>query len=202
VNGAGKLLVWAGIVLVGGFELWSASLILRPEVDPVYRAYFIDKTSDCWPHVTAGDYVLGERLGFLADRRERADKIKVCGWFYPDNSGTWSYGPYSRLRTKFSPPVVPLTLTITAGAMVSPAHPEQRVIVSANGMALGTLSFTNSDLEAKSIAIPEAITRLGGAGIEWRLDYPDARPGTEMGPDKDPHLRAIRVVAVELSPQG
>ena len=195
-------LLWSGIVLVGGFELWSASLILRPNVDPVYRAYFIDKTSDCWPHLTDGDYALGESIGFLPDRRETADRIKICGWFYPDGTGTWTYGAFSRLRTRFPPAATPLVLTITAGAMVSATHPEQRVTVSVNGSTLGTLSFTGGDPAAQSIDIPRAIARGSATGLEWQLDFPDARPGTEMGPQNDPHPRALRVVAFKIAPRG
>ena len=195
-------LLWSGIVLVGGFELWSTSLILRPNVDPVYRAYFIDKTSDCWPHLTDGDYALGESIGFLPDRREAADRIKICGWFYPDGTGTWTYGAFSRLRTRFPPAATPLVLTITAGAMVSAAHPEQRVNVSANGSSLGTLSFTSGDLQAQSIDIPKAIADLSATGLDWQLDFPEARPGTEMGPQDDPHPRALRVVAFKIAPRG
>jgi hypothetical protein len=202
VSTANRRLLWIGIVLVGGFELWSASLILRPNADPVYRAYFIDKTSDCWPHLTDGDYALGKSIGFLLDWREAADRIKICGWFYPDNTGTWSYGAYSRLRTKFATADMQLTLTITAGAMVSAAHPEQRVMVSANGTRLGTLSFTSGELEAKSIDIPQSIADLGVTGLDWQFDYPDARPGTEMGAGTDPHPRALRLVAIRIAPRG
>ena len=189
-------------MLVGGFELWSASLILRPNVDPVYRAYFIDKTSDCWPHLTDGDYALGESIGFLSDRRETADRIKICGWFYPDGTGTWTYGAFSRLRTRFPPAATPLVLTITAGAMVSATHPQQRVTVSVNGSTLGTLSFTSGELAARSIDIPQAIADRSAAGLDWQLDFPDARPGTEMGPQNDPHPRALRVVAIKIAPRG
>ena len=197
-----KRLLWIGILAIGGFELWSASLILRPQVDATYRAYFIDKTSDCWPHLTDGDYVLAESLGFLPDRRERADRIKICGWFYPDNTGTWSYGAFSRLRTKFAPIGAPLILTITAGAMVSAAHPEQRVVVSVNGTALGMLRFDSLDLEARSIEVPRSVADMSANGLDWQLDYPDARSGTEMGPQNDPHPRALRVVAVKIAPQS
>ena len=197
-----RRLLWGGIVLVGGFELWSASLILRPNVDPVYRAYLIDKTSDCWPHLTDGDYALGESIGFLSDRRETADRIKICGWFYPDGTGTWTYGAFSRLRTRFPPAATPLVLTITAGAMVSATHPEQRVTVSVNGSTLGTLSFTSGELAARSIGIPKAIADLSATGLDWQLDFPDARPGTEMGPQNDPHPRALRVVAFKIAPPG
>ena len=202
MSATNRRLLWIGIMLVGGFELWGASLILRPNVDPVYRAYFIDKTSDCWPHLTDGDYALGESIGFLSDRREAADRIKICGWFYPDGTGTWTYGAFSRLRTRFPPADTPLVLTITAGAMVSATHPEQRVTVSVNGSTLGTLRFTSGDPAAQSIDIPRAIAGGSATGLDWQLDFPDARPGTEMGTQNDPHPRALRVVALKIAPRS
>ena len=39
-----------------------------------------------------------------------------------------------------------------------------------------------------------------GDGLELRFAYPNARPGDELGPNEDTHLRAIRMVALTLSP--
>ncbi|MEO8884410.1 MAG: hypothetical protein ABI377_13510 [Devosia sp.] len=184
------------VALVAAFELFAASLILRPNVDAAYRAYFIDKTSDCWPHDTAADYMLGTTLSFVEGKSNLFFPNKICGWFYPNEKGTWSYGAYSLLRFKFSPPSTPLRLTIIAGAMVDAKHPAQRVAVSANGQPLAALSFAGAEPEMRTVDIPASLASSGSLDI--RFDYPDARSGQELGPNEDSHLRAIRMMSLTI----
>ena len=195
-----KTLLWVAVPLVAGFELYAASLVLRPNVDPVYRAYFIDRSTDCWPHVTAARYSLGKPLSFVAGSPNLFLPNKGCGWFYPNARGTWSYGRYSTLMFRFSPVDAPLALTITAGAMVNPAHPTQRVEVSANGQKLGELRFDAVTPETRTVAVPAELTKTGS--LDMRFDFPDARSGRELGPNEDSHLRAIRFLSVTLQKAG
>lgn len=191
-------LLWATAALVALFELGAASLILRHDGMPAaYRAYYVDKTSDCWRHVTAGDYQLGTTLSFVSTRGPLFFPNKVCGWFYPTETGTWSYGRFSLLRFVFTPVNAPLTLRFAAGAMVDDDEPTQPVLVSANGHRLATLSFSDPQADIKEVDIPANLAQTGR--IEIRFDYPGARPGTELGPNEDPHLRAIRMVALTLN---
>ncbi len=192
-----RSLLWLPIAVVAAFELYAASLILKPNVDAAYRAYYIDKSSDCWPHQTEAAYTLGTTLSFVDGKPNLFFPNKICGWFYPNSKGTWSYGSYGLLRFKFSPTAAPLRLTITAGAMVDAIHPTQRVAVSANGKALANLSFAQMEPETKTVDIPTSLAALGVLDI--RFDYPDARSGRELGPNEDSHLRAIRMVSATLS---
>lgn len=188
--------LWLPVALVAAFELFAAGLILRPSVDDTYRAFFIDKTSDCWPHDTPAAYVLGTTLSFVDGKPNLFFPNKICGWFYPNAKGTWSYGAYSLLRFKFPGLAAPLRLTITAGAMIDATHQAERVAVSANGQALTTLSFASTEPETKTVDIPASLAASGSLDI--RFDYPDARSGRELGPNEDAHLRAIRVVALAI----
>lgn len=192
-------LFWIATAAVVVIELGAGVLMLWPNVDPVYRAYYIDKNSDCWPHRTDAAYVLGTPLSF-AYPPKGADFTpnKICGWFYPDGQGDWSYGRYSLLRFNFTPVAGPLTLTVKAGAMVDSAHPAQQVRVSANGASLGSWSFDSLAPKTRSLTIPAGIAGTGH--IELRFDYPDARPGNELGPAEDPHPRAIKVETLILAP--
>lgn len=192
-------LFWAAAGLVILVELAAVVLMLRPSVDPAYRAYYIDKTSDCWPHRTAAAYKLGTRLSFTVppDGPEFTPN-KICGWFYPDAGGTWSYGRFSRLAFVFPPADLPLRLTIEAAAMVDATHPRQPVVVSANGQQVGTLAFSSPTPALQHLMLPPAIAATGR--VDLRFDYPGARPGTAMSPNADPHLRAIRVVSLTLLP--
>jgi len=196
VSAARPLLLWVVAALVALAELYAASLVLHPDVDPAYRAYYIDRTTDCWPHVTDGAYVLGTPIGFVKGPHNTYARNKVCGWFYTDERGTWSYGRFSLLRFVFAPTAAPLRLTIVAGAMVDSGHPAQRVAIAANGRAVGVVRFTASLPETQQLSLPAGVGASGS--IELRFDYPDARPGTELGPNEDPHPRAIRMVSLTL----
>lgn len=190
--------LWTACIVVGLAELGVASLVLRPNVDPVYRAYFIDRSSDCWPHQTPAAYTLGTTLSFIYGRGTPFDANKICGWFYPNARGTWSYGRYSLLRFAFAPVGRPLRLTLAAGAMVNPTHPTQHVAVSVNGTPLVTLLFDTPDAAVKTLDIPANLATSGH--LDLRFDYPDARSGRELGPNEDSHLRALRMVALTLAP--
>jgi hypothetical protein len=191
-------LLWIAAGLVGLAELAVAGLVLMPRAGPVYRAYFIAKISDCWPHQTDGHYTLGTTLWFATGHSPDFTPNKICGWFYPSAEGDWSYGDYSLLLLVFPPVETPLTLTLTATAMTTPAHPIQRVIVTANGATLGTVNFEGGAPQTKTLNVPAAIA--GNGGMQLRFIYLDARPGTELGPNEDAHLRAIRMVSLTLAP--
>ena len=196
------LWLWPLVVLVAGLEIYAASLVLRPNVDPDYRAYFIDRSSDCWPHITPADYTLGETLSFVDGAPHQFFPNKICGWFYPDAQGTWSYGPYSLLRFRFEPTGTPLQLTLTAAAMVTPEFPVQRVEISAGDTVLTTLSFDSTGPQTRTVDVPTDLAASGADGLTLRFDYPDARPGDELGPNEDSHLRAIRMVSLKLDQAG
>jgi hypothetical protein len=195
-----KSLLWAGIAVVVAAELGVAGLMLRPRADVAYRAYYIERSSDCWPHETAAEYALGSSLSFVQGQGNDFAPNKICGWFYPNAHGTWSYGRYSLLRFNFPPTDGPLLLTLSAGAMVNAAEPVQHVAVSANGTALATLAFDKTEAATRTVALPAGLAATGQ--IELRFDYPDARPGNEMGPNEDPHLRAIRMASLRLAAGG
>ena len=189
-------LLWSAALLVGLAELAVAALALRPNVDARYRAYYIDHSSDCWPHQTDGRYALSTTLTFVRGPGIGYSRNKICGWFYTNARGTWSYGRLSLLRFVFPPVSAPLTLRVAAGAMVDKAHPLQHVVVSANGTALGTLMFDSLEPAERTLTIPAEVAASGE--IDLRFEYPDARPGTELGPNEDPHLRALRMVSLRL----
>jgi len=191
-------MLWAAVVPVALFELAVGGLVLRGDMPAPYRAYYVDKTSDCWKHVTSGDYTMGTTLSFVDGKGPLFFPNKICGWFYPGPHGTWSYGRYSLLRFAFAPQGRPLQLTIAAGAMVTDDAPIQRVMVSVNGKRLATLSFGSTEADIRQVTIPAALAADGN--LDLRFDYPNARPGDEMGPNEDPHLRAIRMVALTLAP--
>lgn len=189
-------LLWIAAMVVALAELGILILMLVPRVDPTYRAYFIDRSSDCWPHRTDAHYSLGAPLSFVNGKGTDFAPNKICGWFYPEAAGTWSYGSYSLLRFKFTPEPGPLTLTFAAGALVNEDHPVQHVVVSANNVPVGTLAFSAAEPAEKTLALPAGAGATGQ--VELRFDYPDAVSGRVLGPNEDSHLRAIRMKSLTL----
>jgi hypothetical protein len=191
-------LLWIAAGVVVSAEMLVAGLALYPSASAAYQDYYIDRRTDCWPHVTPAAYVPGTALSFIYGQRPDFVANKICGWFYPNEHGTWSYGTYSQLRFVFPAAGGALRLTLNAGAMVNANDPTQRVVVSANGKMLATLNFNSADPQELSLDIPAEMAAASATGLDLRFDYPDARSGSEMGPNEDPHLRAIRMVTLTL----
>src|SRR5690606_15773615 len=112
------------------FEAAVLCMIATPRVSDAYRAYFIERSTDCWPQEVPGRLRLGERVSFLkADAAGTAAGLKVCGWIPAAGTGTYSSGPEARLRLAAGPPAGELLLELELLPYVTPAHPVQRVIV-------------------------------------------------------------------------
>ena len=75
------------------------------------------------------------------------------------------------------------------------------LLLTPDGAGLGVTGVWNWPGETVAAGDTVLASHLAATGrIDLRLDYPDARPGTAMSPNADPHLRAIHVVALTLAP--
>jgi hypothetical protein len=182
----------AGLALLELFVLWQA---LHPNVPDAYRAYYIDRTTTCLPQRVTGAYALGTPLDFRSGGDETRE-LRPCGWDGPAGDGVHSIGESSRLEFQVGQ-ARPLVLTLELAAVTLPGPPQQRVLLSANGMALGELLVTPDQPERFTIDIPaEAIDTQGRLALV--LDYPDAiSPGPRTA---NTHWRAIKLSAATLSP--
>ena len=73
----GYFLAAALVAIEAGILAWAAS----PDVDPAYRAVYIDHTANCYPVEVSGEYELGSTVSFAQYGSSRfRDTITRCGW--------------------------------------------------------------------------------------------------------------------------
>jgi hypothetical protein len=176
---------------VAGFELFVLALALSPNVDPNYRAYFIDRTTTCLDKPIPATYLLGSTVSFLPDGKSAAEQIRVCGWTNPVGNGTHSMGTSSRLRVRLDVPPDNLRLVVE----FTSSGP-QRVTVSANGTAIGSVSLPGSDKVVLSrFPIARQLATMEKA-LDIEFAYPDAFLPNQR--TSDVHSRAVRLLSFKL----
>ena len=106
------------VVLFGVFELVVAWLALNPNVKDDYRAYYIDRSSSCFPRDAAaatGYYPLGEPVSFVVGRNGYdRDTLRSCGFMAANKEGLRSFGDYGILKVRFPVPDEDLLLSFAA----------------------------------------------------------------------------------------
>lgn len=195
-----KLIPAAALAALVGFEAAVLVMIATPNVSEAYRAYFIERSTDCWPRDVSGEIELGRRVWFVkADARAGAGNLAVCGWMPAAGSGTWSIGPQSRLRFAVGGATGPLRLQLDLFAYVSDNHPRQRVVVSADGQPLRELVLDRFSERMHEVQIPAEAIGADGQ-VELVLDFPDARSPRELGLGDDDRRLAVRLISLLLLP--
>ncbi len=187
------------IVLLIAFEASVAVLALNPQVPERFRAFFIERTTDCWPIEVSGHYTLGEKVSFMPGAPGTRD-LTVCGWSQPTVEGTWAQGPEARLRFAVDPPKVPLNLELEILGFVTVKQLVQRIVVNVNGRALTTLVLQNGTPGRQIIRIPPAVAALGNGKIEVTFLFPDAVTPQSQGLGSDRRRLAARLLSVRLAP--
>ncbi len=192
---SGHLAIASLIALEALVVAWAAT----PNVDPVYRAVYVDRTSDCYPLAVSGAYRLGERLSFATDGD--ADKrlaVTRCGFREPDRVGSWSDGKESRLRFRLDRGAADLALELELAPFISDAVTVQRVLVDANDTRVADLVLTEPRLETISVPISRDLLSPAEMVLDITLTYPDAISPLELGLSKDRYAYAIHLVALRL----
>lgn len=156
---------------------------LYPAVTPDYRAYYIDRSTDCYPLPVAGTYRLGDRVSFGAAAEGKRASLTRCGWRDPEAQGSWSDGDRSMLRFAVEPQPTDLVLELNARPYLDPETPSQRIEVAANGCPLETLELTDKGPTTHRVVIPSDVVGTTG-WLDLTFTYPDARPLTAAGSGK------------------
>lgn len=182
--------------LLAAVELVVFGLALSPDVDPIYRAYYIDKTTTCLDRRAAGDYAPATTVSFRPDGAAEAKAMRVCGWDGPAGDGTHSVGTTSRLRVRTPPAEGGLVLKLEMTAVLPPEQPQQRVRVSINGLPAGQATLVGSAPQMASFPVPAAASRDDLLEIEF--EYPDAfLPAPRIS---ETRKRAIKLLSFALEP--
>jgi hypothetical protein len=198
------------IVLFGAFELVVFWLATHPNVPDDYRAYYIDRTSSCFPRedkVANGLYALGTPISFVPDRNGHTDdNLRWCGFIAATKQspfGIKTFGDYGVLKLRFAVPDEDLLLTFAALSNASAKDPPREVKVIANGQGVGSVIFDDAKRVNGSMIIPAAIAKANPAGgIDLKFEVPRiGPPGTNSEPvTLQLRLQAVRLVPVSKAP--
>lgn len=196
------------VALFGLFELWVGWLALNPKVNADYRAYYIDRTSSCFPRdekVATGYYPLGTPVTFVAGRNGyQRDTLRWCGFMAANKQGTRSFGDYGILRLKFDVPDEDLQLTFSSFTNANSKDLPQEVSVVVNGEEVTKLAFKSAKRVDGNIRIPKSLAKAGDGGLEIAFMVPRiGPPGTNSEPvTLQIRLEALRVVPISQMPKG
>ena len=190
------------IALFGAFELVVIWLAFHPNVAEDYRAYYIDRTSSCFPRdesAANGAYILGTPISFVPDRwGHTRDNLRWCGFIASSGPGIRTFGDYGIVRLRFAPPAEDLRVTFTGFANANNKDPAREVTIVANGTAIGTVSFTDARRVTGEAIVPANVAAANPAGgLDLRFEVPRiAPPGTNSEPiTLQLRLQALRVAA-------
>lgn len=177
-------------------ELVIFGLAMAPDVDPAYRAYYIDRTTTCLERPATADYAPATTVSFLPDGAAEAKEIRVCGWEGPAGDGTHSIGTSSRLRVRPPPHERGLAMRLEMVANLAPGQAHQRVRMSVNGIPAGQVTLTDTAPRLVSFMVPAEAA--GAEILDILLEYPDAyRPHPRVIETRN---RAIKLLSFALEP--
>lgn len=194
-----RRLLYLLLVPVVVFEAAVAALALSPQVDDRFRAFFIDRTTDCWPLDVSGAYALGEPVSLLPPKSGAQTDILRCGWLGPQDTGTWSTGRESRLRFAVADPPTDLLLDLELVPFVTLPQPVQTVRIDVNGRGIDTIQLEGNDPRHQILRIPRDVVDLGDERIDVDFRFPSAHSPASAGLNNDRRLLAIRLLSVTLT---
>ncbi|MCL2178225.1 MAG: DUF6311 domain-containing protein [Proteobacteria bacterium] len=121
------------------------------------------------------------------------------GWYFPPQSKTAAaIGYKAKVVLPLGEPIHAIRLDIEG--ITSPSHPQQRVLVSINGMSTGEV--TVRDRKTVVFPVPEQVyTELekeSGGFLSVDFDLPDAASPKKMGINEDKRILSIYVHSIAL----
>ncbi len=178
------------LAVLGSTALWLAA---HPNVSDDYRAYFIDRSTDCWTANVDGSLPPGGRIWFVSTENASAKSVLDCGWIAPEATGTWSSGHDAQLAIKPQGPgpwVVELDLL--------PFSPPQRLTIEAKGKTLlETVLVKGGAIQHRLRLLPTHLDADGRAVLRFTL--PDGVSPSDLGLVPDPRKLALRLLSLKVS---
>ena len=195
-----RTLLYLLLVPIVLFEAVVAVLALNPQVSEPFRAYFIDKTTDCNRYLdVSGTYALGETVSLVLPKTAAQTDILRCGWLGPQDTGTWSSGPESRLRFALADPPSAVVLDLELIPFVTEPQPVQTVRITVNGRGLDTIQLEGNDPRHVLVEIPLDIVDLGDERVDVDFTFPSAHSPASASINNDKRLLGIRLLSVKLT---
>ncbi|MCG8345821.1 MAG: hypothetical protein MI685_11790 [Chlorobiales bacterium] len=152
-----RVLLLAGIVLLGVFYFFVMSKVFQPDVSEHYRAYYIDKR---FKYRNAGIIML-VRPGTSIDFTRKVPQLSPIGWSSPDTNGTRltkSFASIFLQRDTTSNP--PTNIIIESRSSIIPNTSQIEVTVLMNNQRAGTLLY-GSHIPDKLQVLPVPPKALG-----------------------------------------
>ena len=197
--GSPRFIATYGLVAVLALaELVIAWQAIHPHVPEEYRAYYIDQTTTCMRQPMTGAYVMGTTVNFRSGGDDTKE-LRPCGWEGPAGDGVHLLGETARLRFRVGDVTGPLKLSLELTATDIEGAPDQRVVVSANDTAIGTVTIPRGQTQSFTLDIPAGLTAPSGL-LDVVLDVPDAvrsRPG-----DSNTRKRSIKLTEATVAAAG
>ena len=187
-----RLLRVLAIGVLVAFELAVLGMIAMPNVEPQYRAVYIERTSECWPRKVSGTVEPGRTVSFLADADDRSKPLLRCGWLDAEELGTWSIGPEARLLLQLEP-----SRSATVDIEVLPFAERQEVLVTANGTPLTEWTLTKAGPRLQTLELPV----VADGRVELAFHFPHTTSPRDLGLSNDGRELAIRLLSLTLTPQ-
>ncbi len=187
-----KGLMLGAIGAIVAFEIAVVAMMLAPQVEAQYRAVFIDRSSDCWPHPVSGVIEPNQMVSFFTTEADSpATHVLRCGWLAPEATGTWSLGTEARLLLSL-PPGRQSTLDLD----LVPFGERQRVGVTIAGQPVADWTLTPDGTRQYSVALPA----IAEGTVEIAFHFPDAVSPRDLGLSNDRRKFAIRLLTATLRP--
>ena len=187
------------VTAVLAFESAVFALIFFPRVSDAYRAYFVERSTDCYPLPISGRYHMGGTINFVAGGPSaQATAVKVCGWTDPADTGTWSVGREARLRFRLGFVPADVLVGINMLPFVAGTLQEQRVVVVANGIEIESIRLGGSSTGLKVFRVPRRLILDHWGYLDFGFRFPDAASPVALGINNDRRLLAIRLLSMRL----
>jgi hypothetical protein len=177
----------AGAIIAA--ELATLAIAASPAVGPEYRAYYLDRSVDCY---VAGDPrpVLepGQPASFTDDSPFARCPTLYTGWRKPEPEGPRARGLSSELRVKLAGPL-PAASTVSLTLEASPSDRGQRIAVFAGGAQLDEFELQAGRNERR-LVLAEAVQD------ELRLRFDLVAPGQRKTAKFN-----FRIKSLQISPK-
>jgi hypothetical protein len=184
--------------MIVAFAAAVCLMVLHPRVSDAYRAFYLDKTTDCWPLPVSGRVALDTDISFVGLESGKVTRgLRRCGWLDPQETGTWASGPEARLLLNPGQRERDLQLILDVLPFFTAAYPTQSVGVELNGKRVADWVLDRNSEPRQTIALP--LDRIGETGpIEIAFHLPDAVSPAQAGLNQDRRRVSIRLLSLHL----
>lgn len=182
----------AGAIVVA--ELATLAVAANPTVGPEYRAYYLDRSVDCY---VAGDprpaLASGQVADFTGDSPFARCPTLYTGWRKPEPEGPRARGESAELRVKLAE-AAPAASTVLLTLEASSSNEGQRIAVFAGGSRVGEFELQQGVNERRLV-----LTEAAQDEIRLRFDLLD--PGPRKAKKLNFRVKTLRIsMASALSP--